>query len=77
MANREDTYVAQRIREARAEAGLTQQELAYETGVSLRGVQMWEQSARIPRMDGLAALAAALDKPVAFFFPEPEREAAA
>lgn len=75
MANRKDTHVATQIREARAKAGLTQQELAEQVGVTLRGLQAWEQGSRTPRMDGLSALALALGKPVAYFF-EPESEAA-
>lgn len=75
MTNRKDTYVSRQIRQARAEAGLTQEQLAERCGVTLRGLQAWEQATRTPRMDGLAALAVALSKPVAYFF-EPLEEAA-
>ncbi len=72
------TFVAQRIREARADAGLTQEQLAAEVSVTPRAVGMWEGSARTPRMGHLAALARALDRPVEFFFePESERADAA
>ncbi len=78
MTNRKDTFVARQVREARAEAELTQVELAAKCGVTLRGVQAWEQATRTPRMDALAALSLALGKPIDYFFePVPERADAA
>lgn len=62
------TYLSLRIREARADLGLTQTELANRAGVTLRAVQQWEYAERKPRLGHVPALAAALAQPVAYFF---------
>ena len=48
------------LRKLREEAGLTQAEIAKKAGVPFRSYQNWEAGSREPRIQGLAALAAAL-----------------
>lgn len=62
--------VGSQIRKARDAAGLSQVELARQIGQAERTVQAWESNTRTPRMDGLVALARALDQPVAFFYTD-------
>ncbi|WP_430622555.1 helix-turn-helix domain-containing protein [Adlercreutzia faecimuris] len=49
-----------RLRQARMDAGLTQQALADLIGVSLRNYQNYEQGSRNPPLDTLASIAATL-----------------
>ncbi len=58
--------LADRIRRARRDAGLTQQALADRLGVSLRAVQAWEAGAE-PQLAKRAALARVTGKPIAYF----------
>ena len=64
-----------KIREARDAAGLTQEDLAREIGVTLRAVQAWELTDRAPRSKYVRALARVTDRPVEFFIPEEEEAA--
>jgi transcriptional regulator with XRE-family HTH domain len=62
-----------RVRQARVEAGLNQEELAKLVGCSPRSIQNWEsaganESAWTPRSHHLRELAAATGKPISFFF---------
>jgi transcriptional regulator with XRE-family HTH domain len=59
--------VGARIREARREAGLTQQMLADRCGCTSRAVQNWERGDAQPRLESLVDLARALDWPLASF----------
>lgn len=60
--------VAERIKEARLEKGLSQAELATACNVSDSAIQMYESGQRIPR-DGIKkALSAVLGKPVQDLF---------
>jgi transcriptional regulator with XRE-family HTH domain len=52
---------AQRIREARAQAGLTQQALADKIGASKAMIAQWETAVRRPGVDSLLALSRTLD----------------
>ena len=56
-----------RIRHARVEKGWTQQQLATAVGTRERNVGRWEGDQNEPRLDAIAALARALDKPLEYF----------
>jgi HTH-type transcriptional regulator, cell division transcriptional repressor len=67
-----------RVRRARVEAGLSQEDLARKIGCSRRAVQFWESespSGRRPHARLIRKLAEATGKPVAWFFA-PEEDAA-
>jgi transcriptional regulator with XRE-family HTH domain len=66
---------SRRLREALADAGVTQEALARETDVSLRAVQFWVAGTQEPKGRQLVALARVLDRDPAWFF-EPEEKAA-
>lgn len=51
---------AQRIRDARERAGLTQAELAAAVGVAVQTISRWERGVSKPNVDDIAALAAAV-----------------
>jgi transcriptional regulator with XRE-family HTH domain len=61
-----------RVRRAREEAGLNQEELAARIGCSPRSIQNWEAEAdgRRPRSQHLRLLAEATGKPLTYFFFE-------
>jgi transcriptional regulator with XRE-family HTH domain len=68
-----------RVRRARAEAGLSQKDLADRIGCSERAVQHWESDAptgRRPHARLIRALAEATGKPVGWFFGNDGAEAA-
>lgn len=58
--NSELTFVGQRIRKAREEAGLTQQELALLCGISTSALSLIETGKRDLRVSSLFRIAAAL-----------------
>lgn len=60
--------VAERIKEARAEKGLTQLELANLCGISISAVQMYEIGQRVPRDSVKVKISEALEKPVQDLF---------
>ena len=60
--------VAERIKEARLERGLTQVQLAEIVGVSDASIQMYEIGQRIPRDSVKVKLAEVLGKPVQDLF---------
>lgn len=66
---------AQRIRAARAYAGLTQDELAEQLGTAAQTVKRRESGAQAPKRGELLAIAAICDVPVRFmehgFDPDP------
>ncbi len=59
-----------RIARARAEAGLTQEELAAEMGCSVFSIGKYERGERSPLGPRLRRLALVTGKPVAWFFSE-------
>lgn len=66
--------LAQRIRRARTEAGLTQKSLAAMVGCSEKSVNLWETTDRVPDLTFLLGIARATGRPVTYFT---EEEAAA
>lgn len=58
-----------RLREARLEAGLTQQEVADVVGLPRANVARWESGTQLPRVDNALKLAAALDSTVESLWP--------
>lgn len=60
--------VAERIKEARLEKGITQLELANLCEISVSAVQMYEIGQRIPRDQVKVKLADALEKPIQDLF---------
>ena len=68
--------VGARIKEARETLGLSQTALAEQLGQGERTVQAWERNERTPRMGSLTRLASLSDRPVSWFFTEPEDVAA-
>jgi Zn-dependent peptidase ImmA (M78 family)/DNA-binding XRE family transcriptional regulator len=65
-------WVAQRIRDAREDAGLTQAELAARLGRTQTSVSYWESGKRVPGLDDLMDVSVALGKTVYFFLPPEE-----
>lgn len=61
-----------RLREARAEAGLTQVELAGLIGARQPHVARWESGAQVPRVDTALRLAQALNTTVEALWQAPE-----
>jgi transcriptional regulator with XRE-family HTH domain len=49
-----------RIRAARRDRGMTQQEVAHKVGITVRSISGWERGKAIPHLDTLEALARAL-----------------
>ena len=60
--------VAERIKEARLEKGITRLELANLCDISVSAVQMYEIGQRVPRDQVKVKLAEALDKPIQVLF---------
>ncbi len=65
-------WVAQRVREAREEAGLTQAQLAKRVDKTQTAVSFWESGKRTPGLDDLIQLSDALKKDVYYFLPSTE-----
>lgn len=59
--------IAARLREAQADAGLTNEELARETGISLRLVQKHRAAHNAPSFASLTRYSLALDRPLSWF----------
>ena len=57
------------LREARADAGLTQKALADLVGVEQPHIARWERGAQLPRVDGAVRLASALGTTVEAIWP--------
>ena len=72
-----DRFVAQRIRERRRARGMNQRQFAQALGVSLQQVHKYETGTNRVSAGRLAVMAAALDVPVAFFYPDGLPEAGA
>lgn len=62
--------VAERIRQAQKDRGLKTEELARETGISLRLVQKHRAAHNAPNMDSLSRYAKVLGKPIPWFITE-------
>ncbi len=60
--------IGRRIRQAREAAGMTQEELAEDLDTKPATVSRWE-SGSFPKRIGLPKIAAALNKPVDWFYP--------
>jgi len=69
--------VGRQIQRARRARGLSQSGLADSTGYALRTIQSWEAGDRVPRLENLVRLAAALGCDVQYFYGSDEPEAAA
>jgi Zn-dependent peptidase ImmA (M78 family)/DNA-binding XRE family transcriptional regulator len=65
-------WISGRIREARETAGLTQAELATRLGRTQTAVSYWESGKRLPGLDDIIDLAAALGQDTFFFLPPAE-----
>jgi transcriptional regulator with XRE-family HTH domain len=71
---------AESLRQRRRDAGLTQDQLARKAGLSTNALHHYERGGTCPGIDGLKALAKALDAPLADLlacdFPVDQRRAA-
>ena len=56
--------IGERIKAARKQAGMTQQELADRLGISYVGISNWESGKRKPKQETLERIAAVLDVPL-------------
>lgn len=56
-----------RVRQARRDAAMTQSELAYEMGVTVRAVQAWELGESEPALSRRRRLARVTGKPLEWF----------
>lgn len=74
MAHELQVRVGARIAEARRAKGLSQRELAIKTGNATRTIQTWEAGARSPRPATLERIAAAVEKPVSWFYTSHDDE---
>lgn len=63
-----DTYIGMKIHELRISMGLSRQQLAEKIGVTHQQLQKYEKGTNRISAGRLAAIAKALNKPVAFFF---------
>lgn len=70
--------VASNIRLAREEAGLTQRQLAAQVNdMEAMAVSRWERAQVLPSTSSLVALAAALNREIAWFYEDRDEEKAA
>lgn len=60
--------LGEKIRQARAEADLSQRELASRAGLSIQALSALENGRQLPRISSLIDIALATDKPVPWFF---------
>ena len=70
-----DAHVGVKIRDRRKELGLSQTALGNKVGVTFQQMQKYEQGVNRVGASRLAALAKALEVPVAYFFPEDDSKA--
>lgn len=64
------TALASRIRTARTQAGLTQEQLAGLVGVTQVAVSQWERGEHPPALGSLSGIAEATGRPLAWFVQE-------
>ena len=69
------TVVGERIRQARADRGWKQKNLAAEVSVEPITVSRWERGATTPDLDVLRLVAEATGKPLSFFVSDPQEDA--
>jgi len=69
-----DVYVGQRIRIKRSLLQLSQEELARQLGITFQQVQKYERGTNRVSASRLFEIAAVLNEPVNFFFPEAHRD---
>ena len=69
-----DRLVGRRVREARREAGLTQDQLAREINLTFQQVQKYEKAVNRVSAGLLYEISVVLNKPLTFFFDIPEGE---
>jgi transcriptional regulator with XRE-family HTH domain len=62
--------LAQRLKGARKESGLSQERLAEAVGVSGHAVYLFERGKNRPALDTLERIAAATDRDLAWFFQD-------
>lgn len=62
-------WVSKKIREARQEAGLTQEQLAQKTGLPQSHISRIENAKHSPARATIEKIASALERPVSFFDP--------
>lgn len=67
-----DRFVAQRVREARREAGMSQGELADDIGITHQQMQKYEAGRNRISAGRLAAIAERCGRDIAWFFPPPQ-----
>lgn len=65
-----DIYVGQRIREARNEMDLTQEQVAAHLGISFQQIQKYERGSNRIAAGRLAQLSKIFRCPIAWFFPD-------
>jgi transcriptional regulator with XRE-family HTH domain len=68
-----NTWVAQRIRDARTELGWSQEQLARRLNRTQTAVSYWEGGKRSPGLDDVMDMAEVFDKPVDYFIPVERR----
>jgi transcriptional regulator with XRE-family HTH domain len=66
---------ADKIREARLQADITQEQLGAVIGMTGAAVAQWEKGRSVPRPKALKRIAEAVKKPVSFFTGKPEDDA--
>lgn len=72
------TTLGERVRQARREAGLSAEELAYGLGMSVSSVYRWEQERGTPpAARKIRRVAELTGKPLKFFIEDADNEAAA
>jgi transcriptional regulator with XRE-family HTH domain len=76
MARRSSPELGDRIREARADKGWKQRELASEVEVEPITVSRWERGATTPDLDVLRLVAEATGKPLSYFVSDDAEPAA-
>ena len=69
-----DRYVGQRVRQARREQKMTQEQLGHEVGLTFQQVQKYEKGVNRISAGRLHQFAAIFGKPLEFFYPDPIRE---
>jgi transcriptional regulator with XRE-family HTH domain len=62
-------FIGERLRTARKEAGLTQQEVADRVGIGTEGYGHYERSFRTPPIEMLLRIGEVLGKPIFYFLP--------
>jgi transcriptional regulator with XRE-family HTH domain len=70
MPHNIDVYVGQRIRLKRSLLQFSQEELARQLGITFQQVQKYEKGTNRVSASRLFEIAAVLNEPISFFFPE-------